>query len=607
MAFLSPTPKLYFTDNNGNPLVGGKLWTYESGTTTPTPTWQDFEGNTLNTNPIILDSRGECLCFLDTTQIYTFYLTDENDVPIWNSPVDGINGNSATSNNVLQNIPTSEWAAIKNGTSTYDCTTGIQTTIDNLNALYNGGTYGGGAGTCYAPGGRYQYTGIVRKKGVHLEGDGEANTLFALMGASSTGMKTPAADTMDPADVVSNVNTRGIGFISGESAPVAQIQWNMIGFTYCNFYDCGIEWFGGCQGATMLNATLAGSGGPANWYNNFYNINWTRLATRPAGGIAAQLGDTDITKEQITTYNFRGGRVSGAGSGSGFLIRGTGNVIDGVVFEALTTALTFGSSGTRGSTGNLAVGCYYEGNTTNNYLYSNAENTSLMPGFVTGGVDVDNSVSTFYVQPNYYKAYIPNSAGNRWEVAMANGANYRPVFSGSTTPGVDIKNSANNYSTIYNGAASSASWSWFQFYGVNATTLLYEAGQSGIRPGADNTMSNGSASFRWSVIYAGTGTINTSDANEKTASRSMTAKEKKVAAAIKAKGPSIYKLKDSFADKGDKARLHVGYMAQDIRDAFLAEGLDPYSYGINCLDQLDDGTIRLGLRYDELRCFLDGA
>lgn len=605
MAFLSPVPKLYFTDNNGNPLVGGKLWTYESGTTTPTPTWQDFEGDTLNTNPIILDSRGECIAFLDTTQIYTFYLTDANDVPIWNSPVDGINGNSATSGNVLQNIPTGEWAAIKNGTSTYDCTTGIQTTIDNLNALYNGGTYGGGAGTCYAPAGRYQYTGIIRKQGVNLEGDGEANTLFALKGASSTGMKTIAAGTMDPADVVSNVYTKGIGFISAETAPVAQIQWNLIGFTYCNFYDCGIEWFGGCQGATMLNATLAGSGGPANWYNNFYNINWTRLASRPAGGIAAQLGDTDIGKEQITTYNFRGGRVSGAGSGSGFLIRGTGNVIDGVVFEALNTALTFGSSGSRGSTGNVVVGAYYEGNTTNNYIYANAVNTSFLPGFVTGGVDVDNSTTTMFVQPGNYLAHIPNAAGNRWKVDIG-GTTYRPTFSGTTAPGIVLENASGGQSQAVNAATASASWSWWQFTG-NAGQLMFEAGQSGLRPGADNTMSCGSSGVRWTVIYATTGAINTSDANEKTASRSMNAKEKKVATAIKTKGPSVYKLKDSFADKGDKARLHVGYMAQDIRDAFLAEGLDPYAYGINCLDVLEDGTTRLGLRYDELRCFLDGA
>jgi hypothetical protein len=36
-----------------------------------------------------------------------------------------------------------------------------------------------------------------------------------------------------------------------------------------------------------------------------------------------------------------------------------------------------------------------------------------------------------------------------------------------------------------------------------------------VRPGADNTQSLGAASYRWSVVYAGTGTINTSDEREK--------------------------------------------------------------------------------------------
>ncbi|KAG1584898.1 hypothetical protein G6F46_014921 [Rhizopus delemar] len=35
-------------------------------------------------------------------------------------------------------------------------------------------------------------------------------------------------------------------------------------------------------------------------------------------------------------------------------------------------------------------------------------------------------------------------------------------------------------------------------------------------PGADNSRTLGSASARWSVVYAGTGSINTSDARQKT-------------------------------------------------------------------------------------------
>ena len=59
MASISPTPKLQFFAANGTPLVGGKLYSYAAGTTTPLATYTDESGGTANPNPVILDSRGE--------------------------------------------------------------------------------------------------------------------------------------------------------------------------------------------------------------------------------------------------------------------------------------------------------------------------------------------------------------------------------------------------------------------------------------------------------------------------------------------------------------------------------------------------------------------
>jgi len=47
-----------FSDNNGNPLSGGKLYTYAAGTTTPLATYTTDVGDVAHTNPIILDSAG---------------------------------------------------------------------------------------------------------------------------------------------------------------------------------------------------------------------------------------------------------------------------------------------------------------------------------------------------------------------------------------------------------------------------------------------------------------------------------------------------------------------------------------------------------------------
>jgi len=80
---LSPPPKLQFFDINGNYMVGGKLYTYLAGTTTPHTTYQDKDGNIANTNPVVLDSRGEANVWLDTTVLTKFILTDVNNVEIW--------------------------------------------------------------------------------------------------------------------------------------------------------------------------------------------------------------------------------------------------------------------------------------------------------------------------------------------------------------------------------------------------------------------------------------------------------------------------------------------------------------------------------------------
>jgi hypothetical protein len=82
MAALTPTAKMQFFKANGTPLVGGKLYTYTAGTTTPQTTFTDSSGGTANANPVILDSRGEANIWLGGST-YKFKLADANDVEIW--------------------------------------------------------------------------------------------------------------------------------------------------------------------------------------------------------------------------------------------------------------------------------------------------------------------------------------------------------------------------------------------------------------------------------------------------------------------------------------------------------------------------------------------
>jgi hypothetical protein len=73
----------FFTDD-GSVLSGGKIYTYDAGTTTPQATYTSISGATFNANPIVLDSGGRLPedMWLTEGVKYRFVLTDSNDVQI---------------------------------------------------------------------------------------------------------------------------------------------------------------------------------------------------------------------------------------------------------------------------------------------------------------------------------------------------------------------------------------------------------------------------------------------------------------------------------------------------------------------------------------------
>lgn len=85
---LSPVLKQKFFDNSGIPLNGGKLFSYLAGTTTKTSTYSDAAGSSLNTNPVILNFRGEADVFIEPNKGFKFTLAPSTDTdpptnPIW--------------------------------------------------------------------------------------------------------------------------------------------------------------------------------------------------------------------------------------------------------------------------------------------------------------------------------------------------------------------------------------------------------------------------------------------------------------------------------------------------------------------------------------------
>jgi hypothetical protein len=170
-----------------------------------------------------------------------------------------------------------------------------------------------------------------------------------------------------------------------------------------------------------------------------------------------------------------------------------------------------------------------------------------------------------------------------------------------------------------------------QLVGTGGTVNLFTEGAERmvinstgvVQPGGDNTQTLGAAAKRWSVVYAGTGTINTSDEREKQQISALDDAERRVAVALKGLVKK-YKYNDAVAIKGPDARIHVGVIAQEVVAAFAAEGLDATRYALLCHDTWEaepeelafegNATIpgreageRYGVRYDELLAFMIAA
>jgi hypothetical protein len=356
-------------------------------------------------------------------------------------------------------------------------------------------------------------------------------------------------------------------------------------------------------------------------------------------------------------------QLTGGGGGGGVTTFSAG--ITGLYPSAATTgAITLSgilntSSGGTGQT-NLTSGAILLGNGTSsiNFLTGGANNgyvatwNSSTSSWYAAPVGVSAGVSSFnarvgavvpqsYDYSSYYYPLTGNPSNFITSSALSGYASLttgsKQTFTGglSVPSGVDLGTGGmslfggalnfSQYTSIFYSANEmqfAVSTSGFNDVLILGNTAIYAVQQ--LVPYNDNSVACGGAANRWTQIWAVSNTINTSDENEKTEISNLDEVEKRVATRIKGLVKK-YKWKDSVAKKGDdNARIHVGFIAQDIRDAFVAEGLDPTRYGMFCSDDIPaeeavyypDGTLkkaavtactRLGVRYDQVISFVISA
>lgn len=172
-----------FLDNNGNVLAGGKLYSYEAGTTTPQATYTTAAGNIAHTNPIVLDSAGRVSTgeiWVTAGENYKFVIKTSTDVTLatWDN-ITGINGTGIATNalyvqydpagagavatstqaKLRQTVSVMDFGAIGDGVT--DDTAAIQAAITYATVPLATSLFPNGTGTVVFPAGVYKVTGNI--------------------------------------------------------------------------------------------------------------------------------------------------------------------------------------------------------------------------------------------------------------------------------------------------------------------------------------------------------------------------------------------------------------------------------------------------------------
>jgi hypothetical protein len=588
-----------FFTNTGAVLTGGKLYTYLAGTTTPTPTYTTSAGNVARTNPIVLDAAGRVPgsgeIWLTVGTTYKFVLKDSDDVLI------------GTYDNITSAFNTDASLVVYTPAGAGAVTTNVQAKLRE----------------------------VVSVKDFGAVGNGTTNDTAAFTAALSA-ITASEGTVFVP---------QGVYLITGSldvqrNCSLTFSPGTIIKFNSTDFYvfraHRGTTLIGNGVRIEIINATWDGGAIFLDGTNRFAPDEPTILDGFNVEGIVGSLKGTGlyltaqdardfisfVQFSNFSFYNLNYGVIMTCGSSGDPAIVDTWHWINGNVFNNFTF---FGTSHGILLDGLTEVPAEVAGNIFNNFEFQVGTSTTKFPVYAFGASS--NVFNNFYVWDWIYATSNP--------IVFAGGANSNQVTSNVdpvyvTTNGINVaaKNGTGSVSQLTSfGNVSIRDLSVLKigYVGLEATiggadtlTITPRTGYttqvaSIFSPTTDNTFNLGTAGLRWATVFAGTGTINTSDAREKQQVRELADAEKAVA--LRLKGLlKAFKFNNAVEAKGDGARIHFGVMAQDVKEAFEAEGLDASNYALFCYDEWQDDEKlnvvagnRYGIRYDELLAFIIGA
>lgn len=213
-------------DNNGNPLAGGKIFTYLAGTTTNATTYTSSNGTIAHSNPIILDGAGRVPSgeiWLTDGVLYKFVVQDSaNNLIGTYDNLSGINSNfvaysaqqeiqTATAGQTVFNLATMQYQPGTNSLSVF---------VDGVNQ--------------YGPGAQYAYVEtdqdtVTFVSGLHVG----ASVKFTTTQLQNAGLADASQVTYQPpfvGSVATNVEAKLAQYVSVfdfmTSAQIADVQSN---------------------------------------------------------------------------------------------------------------------------------------------------------------------------------------------------------------------------------------------------------------------------------------------------------------------------------------------------------------------------------------------
>ena len=286
---------------------------------------------------------------------------------------------------------------------------------------------------------------------------------------------------------------------------------------------------------------------------------------------------TSVGNLQVSTAGSGGILIHSGASNTGYLTFGDGGVAGRILYDHTSNFMAFTTGGISermriNSSGNVGIGTA----SPSAKLHIDTSGTGLKcTGPAVFGADSHTKLTT---------------------------------YSDSTYVGIYNGSSLTSDEAIYMGGDHT----YFYVSGSEALRLtnviLYTRH---LRVLADNTYDIGTASGRYNDAHITNGVTTGSDERLKQDISSLSEAETRVAVACKGLLRK-WRWKDAVEEKGENARIHFGIIAQDLKAAFEAEGLDAGRYGMFMHDtwtdeETDEEHDRMGIRYSELLAFIIAA